>query len=67
INDMKLLEEAPPNFPGTGILNLYRRLRYYWADRFNLRFSDNRGGGVSVRLNLEIRKVAGEGNPQRVI
>jgi sensor histidine kinase YesM len=67
VNDVKLLEEAMPSFPGTGILSLYRRLRCYWGDRFDLRFSENRGGGVSARLNLEIRRAADEGDPQRVI
>jgi sensor histidine kinase YesM len=55
LNDFDKLEKAAPNFSGSGIYNLYKKLRYFWKDDFKLRFSENQGGGVTVMLELTPR------------
>jgi len=52
LNDLNKLEASMPNFSGTGIYNLYKKLRYLWNDGFSLQFHENQGGGVRARLDL---------------
>jgi len=42
--------------PGSGIYNLYKRLHHFFKGDFKAVFSENPGGGVTVRLELPARR-----------
>jgi ligand-binding sensor protein len=55
MNDMDRLEKSLPKFHGSGIYNLYKRMKYFWGDDFQLRFLENPGGGMLVRVEMPAR------------
>jgi ligand-binding sensor protein len=52
LNDMDGVINSPHPPFGSGIYNLYRRLRYFFRDDFKVAFSENQQSGVTVRISL---------------
>jgi ligand-binding sensor protein len=52
LNDAAGVIDSPPIPFGSGIYNLYRRLRYFFGDDFNVTFSENPQNGVTVRIDV---------------
>jgi ligand-binding sensor protein len=52
LNDVTGVINSPPSPFGSGIHNLYRRLRYFFRDDFNVTFSENPQNGVTVRVSI---------------
>jgi two-component system sensor histidine kinase YesM len=52
LNDMNGIMDSPHVPFGSGIRNLYKRLRYFFRDDFKVTFSENPQKGVTVRVDL---------------
>jgi ligand-binding sensor protein len=55
LNDAESIVNSSHSSAGSGIFNLYKRLRYFFRDDFKVAFSENSYDGVIVRIDLPAR------------
>jgi ligand-binding sensor protein len=65
INDADRLAASPQELSGSGILSLYRKLKYFYGDDCKLRFAENPDGGVIVRMEFSMRKNVHDGGMEQ--